>query len=322
MKKTKAIVVTGPTATGKTRFAVRLALRFNGEIIAADSRQVYKGLDIGSGKDIEEYRIGDTQIKYHLIDVADPSEEYNLMQYRADFANAFKNILQDGKLPFIVGGSPLYISAIINNYELIGGPRDERLRENLAALSNEQLADMLRVMSEDSTKAIDIRNRNRLLRTIEKLSSKNVSQFEKIDANWLLIGTYLHRKVVHEKIRQRLETRLKNGMIDEVANLQKSGLSWEKLERFGLEYKWIAMYLQGKITFDEMKNILEAKIRQFAKRQDIWFRKLEREGWKIYWMNPEDLTAASELISRFLAGEELPEPAFKISEIFYPDKNF
>lgn len=316
----KGIIITGPTASSKTRTGVRLARYFNGEIISADSRQIYKRLDIGSGKDIQEYSSDSGIIPYHLIDVADPDEEYNLQRFQLDFTQAFNIVTDIGKIPFVIGGSALYISSIINRYSLSGGPPDDAIRDGLKDKSNHEILEMIG-KTGGKADTIDVNNRNRLIRIYERLSSGKIAESAAPEAEWLIIGTYLHRSQIHEKIKERLEIRLSKGMIEEVDNLHASGISWEKLEYFGLEYKYIALYLQEKIDFYTMKTTLEAKIRQFAKRQDIWFRKLENQGWKIHWKDPEKYNEIKKLVSLFLQDRQLPEPELRLSEIFYGPKS-
>ena len=244
IKKIKIAVITGPTATGKTALAVELAKEFSGEIISVDSRQVYRGMDIGSGKDLAEY--GD--IPYHLIDIADPAADtYNLFEFCSDAFAAIEDISSRGKLPILCGGTALYLNALLQSYHLPGGKLPER-------------------------------------RTGEPRTRQNgtepafVPPFE-LDA--LVMGVYFPRKTVRARIEARLDARFASGMIDEVKTLHDSGVPYEKLEFFGLEYREIARYLQNLCTFEEMRETLLNRIRQFAKRQDIFFRKIERSGQEI-----------------------------------------
>ena len=316
--KIKILTVTGPTATGKTSLAVRLAREFAGEIVSADSRQVYRGLDIGSGKDLSEY--GD--VPYHLIDIADPgTEEYNLKEFSADVMKSVANIASRGALPVICGGSALYVNAVLRGYELPGGPPDTDYRNSLKAMSLDDLNDTLKQLSLPAWQDLhDKENPNRLIRAIEKIrslssSGKTQSAFELVP---LVIAPYYTRAEVHERIKKRLEQRFGEGMIDEVKALHEKGVSWEKLEYFGLEYRYIAFYLQGKLaSFNELKEQLLAKIRGFAKSQDIWFRKMEREGLDIYWIRAGDFDEARSLVTKFLAGEALPPPALRLKDILY-----
>ncbi len=314
--KNKAVMMTGPTACGKTRLAARLASRFGAEILGVDSRQVYRGLDLGSGKDLSEYNVDGKPIPYHMIDIAGPNEIYDLQNYCIRFRDIFLDIANRGLLPIACGGSPLYVSAIINRYDFPGGPRNEGLRSELASLDEEKLASRLSQNGAHPAES-DLKNRNRLIRRIERGVSQDTRSVLPVEAEWLMIGVRLERSEIHRRIESRLEARLAEGMLEEIRILHMDGVSWEKLEYFGLEYKWGALCLQDKISFDEMKETLKSKIRQFAKRQDIWFRKLENQGWKIHWMRPEEYERAENLVSLFLESETLPEPAFKISETFY-----
>jgi tRNA dimethylallyltransferase len=314
-KKIKIIVVVGPTATGKTKLAVDLARKYNGEIISADSRQVYRGLNIGSGKDIDEYG----SVPYHLIDIVGPAEDYNLMRFRSDVPGIILEIDSRGHIPVIAGGSALYINSILSEYSLRGGAPAPDLRESLECLETTEILGMLKNESEDACKSINEQNnRNRVIRYLEKIKNNgcDVEPFP-FTPQYLIIGVFFNRKDVHARIGERLDLRLENGMVAEVENLHNQGLSWEKLEFFGLEYRYVAYYLQGKLSFVEMRKKLLEKIRQFAKRQDIWFRKMEREGKRIYWVKEGALSQAEALSDAFLESREMPEPEIRISEIYY-----
>ncbi len=320
----KNIIVTGPTATGKTHLAVFLAKRFNGEIISADSRQVYRRLDIGTGKDIEEYGRGSDAVPYHLIDIVDPDVEYNLMRFRQDAPRAIADIYANKKLPIIAGGTPLYIDSLISDYELEGGATDKNLR---TSLKQQEIPELLEILKKESPSDWDnlqeSSNQNRIVRAIEKVRVASIEDAVALepDTEWLILGVYFHRKDVHKRIELRLDQRLANGMVEEIEELhRKYGLSWERLEFLGLEYRYIAYYLQKKLTFDEMRDKLLIKIRQFAKRQDIWFRKMEREGHTIHWIPNGDAEKSAKLVERFLNNEQLPPSEIKISEINYGRK--
>ena len=317
-EKIKILTVTGPTATGKTSLAVRLAHEFRGEIVSADSRQVYRGLDIGSGKDLSEY--GD--IPYHLIDIADPvTDEYNLKEFAADALNAVSDISSRGAFPVICGGSALYVNAVLRGYELPGGPPDLDYRNTLKSMSLEELNNALKALSFTVWEDLhDKDNPNRLILAIEKARSLSVSgkTESSIELVPLVIAPYYTRKNVHERIKARLEQRFEEGMVDEVKTLHDKGLSWEKLEYFGLEYRYIAFYLQGKLTsFNELKEQLLAKIRGFAKSQDIWFRKMERSGLVIHWIEKGDYEQSAKLIEDFLNHRQLPQPKIRLNDIRY-----
>ena len=278
-KRIKVAVVTGPTATGKTALAVKLAKQFDGEIISVDSRQVYKGLDIGSGKDIEEYE----NVPYHLIDIADPAKEvYNLARFCRDAFAAIDDITRRGKLPILCGGTALYLLALLDGYTLPGGELPPRCSGQPRIKQNQN--------QENSF----------------------IPPFA-LDA--LLLGVYFPRAQVRERIKIRLDKRLEQGMIEEEKRLVESGVTLQQLEFFGLEYREMALYLAGKQTLSEMRDILLNKIRQFAKRQDIFFRKMEREGHVIHWLKQGDSAEASELIKLFLQNKPLPPVEFKLCDI-------
>lgn len=320
LKKNKNIIITGPTATGKTHLAVEIARKFAGEIISVDSRQVYRGLDIGTGKDIEEYGSGKNAVPFHLIDVVDPNEDYNLLRFRQDVPRILAEIHQRDHLPIITGGTPLYIDSLISDYEMHGGPPDEDLRNSLNELDNRTL---LKLLHEEFPKAYeDLKegnNRKRMIRSLERARATRNAKIPIIPAEteWLILGVYLHRKEVHQRIEQRLGARLNSGMVEEVEQLHANGVSWKRLEFFGLEYKYISQYLQRILTYAEMREQLLIKIRQFAKRQDIWFRKMERAGHIIHWLPKGKVEQASAIIELFLAGKPVPEPEIRISEINY-----
>jgi len=314
-KKIKIIVVLGPTATGKTKLAVRLARKFNGEIISADSRQVYRGLNIGSGKDIDEYG----NVPYHLIDIVSPSEDYNLMRFRSDVPGIILEIDSRRHVPVMAGGSALYVNAILSEYSLRGAAPAPDFRESLKCLSTKEILETLKGESEDAYKSVNGQNnRNRIIRYLEK-NKNNTSQAEPLPfaPEYLLIGVFFGRKEVHSRIEERLDLRIKNGMVAEVENLHNQGIPWERLEFFGLEYRYVACYLQGKLSFIEMRKKLLEKIRQFAKRQDVWFRKMEREGKRIYWVKEGNAGQAEALVDAFLKNQEIPCPEIRISEIYY-----
>ncbi len=278
----KVVAVTGPTATGKTALAVHLAEKFGGEVVSIDSRQVYRGMDLGTGKDLEEYG----SVPYHLIDIVNPGDEYNLACFLHDAFAAIADIVNRGRLPVLCGGSAMYLDALLKGYRLPGAALPRNLDEP-------------RVRQERS----------------------QASSFEPpfaLDA--LTIGVYFPRETVRSRIEKRLDSRLAQGMIEEVANLHAAGTGYGRLEFFGLEYREVACYLQGKCSYGEMRSELLNKIRQFAKRQDIFFRKMEREGTVIHWLKEGNRLEAEALTEKFLAGEPLPEPEMQLSNIFYGKK--
>lgn len=314
----KAIIITAPTATGKTRLAVQLARLFNGEIISADSRQVYRGLDYGTGKDLDEYKEGGDSVPYHIIDVVDPNEEYSLFQWREDYLKALKNIVSKNKLPIICGGTPLYLDMLLRDYELAGDKRDKAQEEELLKKSLDELINILKEKSSVIYDKTDLTQKERVIRGIQIAESQDSKPLEALpEVDFLVIGPYWHRKVIHQRIESRLEARWLP-MIDECERLLKEGVPHERLQWFGLEYRAVSRFLLGEISKEQAFEELLIRIRKFAKRQDIWFRKIEKSGTDIHWIDGQDkLPEVEELVKIFLAGGSLPEPEIKISEITY-----
>ncbi len=293
------IVLLGPPAVGKTALAVSMALRLGGEILSADSRQVYRGLDIGSGKDLCEFTVteqdGSTRsVPYHLIDITDLTVEYNVFSYQRDFYRAFGDVRSRRKLPVIVGGTGMYLDAIVRGYEMTEVPDDAELREKLSGLSMEELGALLLRIKPDLHNRSDLTERPRLVRAIEIETYKSRSLPGKTavrpDIRPLVLGTTFDRGTLRRRIASRLRRRFSAGLTEEVAALHegRNGLppaSWERLERLGLEYRFVAEYLQGRIPDkDELFRKLNTAIGQFAKRQETWFRGMERKGVVIHWI--------------------------------------
>ena len=317
-----ALVITGPTATGKTKLAVHLARRFGGEIISADSRQVYRHMDLGTGKDLDEYGDGADRVPCHLLDVVEPQEDFHLKKFIELALAAMDGIRSRNRLPVIAGGTPLYVNALIRGYDLPGGEPDPQLREELQSLSHEQLMARLQaVATPEFLKRVDITQDKRIIRAIEIALSPQAEPIhaEPLD-NPLVIAPYYPRKTVRERIEIRLDERLKLGLVEEVRMLHQNGVSWEKLDWFGLEYRYVSRYLKNELTFDQMRTELLAKIRHFCKSQDIWFRKMEREGIAIHWLPEGDTAMAESLVARWLAHEPLPEPSIRLADITYSTK--
>jgi tRNA dimethylallyltransferase len=290
------ITILGPTASGKTRLAVRLAKDLNGEIISADSRQVYRGMDIGTGKDIEDYIIDGSQIEYHLIDIIDPEDEFNLFEFKRKFYQIFDLITLKGKLPFLAGGTGLYISSIIQNYKLKKADFTSDRAEELRRFSLNKLQDILISKRSDLHNKSDLSNKERIIRAIliEEAESEEKGNIPVIDS--VVIGIKVERETIKKRITDRLKKRLNTGMIEEVENLIKSGVSFERLDYFGLEYRYIGLYLKGELNYDDMFRKLNHAIHNFAKRQMTWFRKMEREGIIINWIEAEDYIKAKQII--------------------------
>jgi tRNA dimethylallyltransferase len=306
-KKTKVLVILGPTASGKTSLGVRLARKYNGEIISADSRQVYRGMDIGSGKDLAEYLVDGQAIPYHLIDVVDPQTEFNLADYQKLAFVAIEDISKRGCLPIIVGGSGLYLQAVVDNYNLSAIKPDVKKRSLLDSLSREQLFARLEKLKPEFAGQLnnsDKNNPRRLVRYLEILETDE-SAPPKIESpyDFLLLGLDWPDDILRERIKQRIITRLENeDMIGEVSRLQTDGLSWQRLCSFGLEYKFISYYLLDKLSYEEMIEKLSIASYRFAKHQKTWFRRWEKQGRKIEWV--KDKIEAENLINQYFGSSE------------------
>lgn len=281
--------IVGPTASGKTSLAVRLALAFDGEIISADSRQVYRGMDIGTGKDLGEYDVDGRQIPCHLIDIVEAGYKYNVFEYQSDFLRVWDDCRKRGVMPVLCGGSGLYVEAVLKGYKLLAVPVNEELRAALSGMSLQQLSDRLATYKKlHNTTEID--TPKRAIRAIEIEEYYRTHPYEEKDfpqINSLIVGVDVSREVRRERITRRLHERLENGMLDEVRRILDSGVPAEDLIYYGLEYKYLTLHLTGKLTYDEMVSQLNVAIHQFAKRQMTWFRKMEREGFDIRWLSAE-----------------------------------
>ena len=286
------ITVLGPTASGKTRFAVQLADRLGAEIISGDSRQVYRRMDLGTGKDLDDYRIGDRSVPYHLIDIVEPGTKYNVFEYQRDFLEAYNHIHQRGRKAVLCGGTGLYIESVLRAYRLSPVPQNPELRERLADKSLEELTALLATY-KSLHNTTDVDTAQRAIRAIEieeyyRQTPLDRRPFPKIES--LTLGVDVSREVRRERISQRLRKRLDEGMCGEVERLLAEGIKPEDLIYYGLEYKYVTLYVMGQITFDEMAQQLEIAIHQFAKRQMTWFRGMERRGTPILWIRlGEDL---------------------------------
>ena len=289
MKDYNCIVVLGPTAVGKTSIGVALANHFDGEVISADSRQTYCKLDIGSGKDICEYQVDGKKIPYHLIDIVSLPSEYNVYNYQQDFYKVFKDVISRGKMPVIVGGTGMYLDAIIRDYQLVILPENEKLHQELLNTPLEELAArLLKEQPELHTKC-DLLEKDRVIKALEIIEAKkngvDSTSVDRPEIKPLIIGTTLERPQIWENISIRLQERLDNGMLEEVQSIHDSGITWERLEKLGLEYRYCSLFLQGKIpSKQELFEKLFIAIRQFAKRQETWFRMMEKNGVKINWL--------------------------------------
>ena len=286
------ITILGPTASGKTPVAAHLAAESGGEVISADSRQVYRRMDIGTGKDLEDYVVDGQPIPYHLIDIREPGTKYNLFEYQQDFFDVYEAIRHRGTVPILCGGTGLYIEAVLKGYKLSPVPQNQELRDRLEGKSLGELTEMLVGLKAQSGSNMhnktDVDSCQRAIRAIE-IETYNLEhptprrELPSVDS--LIIGIDIDRELRREKITRRLKSRLENGMVDEVKALLNEGIPAENLIYYGLEYKFVTEYLTGQSTYDEMFTRLEIAIHQFAKRQMTWFRGMERRGFVIHWID-------------------------------------
>lgn len=297
------IVILGTTASGKTELAAKLAYDLQGEIISADSRQVYKNMDIGTGKDLSRYIINGKQIPYHLIDIVDPESEFNLFEFQGRFYKIFRDLMEKRILPILAGGTGLYLESVLTWYNMPEAPLDQELRKDLNRKSKGELREILTALKPHLHNKTDLDDPERLIRAIEIERARNIKVRDQqgkpyIDA--LIFGIHWERAALRQRITLRLKERLEQGMIQEVMKLHTVGLTWTKLESFGLEYRYISQYLQNKITLDEMTNKLGTAIHQFAKRQETWFRRMEKKGIVINWLQGNDYALLKEKVTKFL----------------------
>jgi tRNA dimethylallyltransferase len=285
-----ALVILGATATGKTRLGVDLARRLGGEILSADSRQVYRGLDLGTGKDLEEYGQGGATVPYHLIDLVEPGEEYNLFRFRQDCHLACRDVWARGRIPVVVGGTGLYLAALLHGYEVVAVERNEELRCRLAGLDQAALVSRLLATGHRPHNTTDLEDRERTLRALEiALHRDGHAPSLPALARPLVLGTRWPRATLLERIRQRLRERLDAGLVEEVEGLHRAGVPWTRMEQLGLEYREVARFLQGQTrNRNDLFQKLAAAIGRFAKKQESWWRRLEREGVAITWLDPSD----------------------------------
>ena len=303
MKK-NLIVILGPTASGKTALAVRLAADVHGEIISADSRQVYRGMDIGTGKDLSEYQTEKGSVPVHLIDIIEPQQEFNVFEFQKRFYEIYNSLLHKQVLPVLVGGTGIYLESVLTDYDLPAALPDRRLRDEMAGKSLAELQEILLSMKPALHNKTDLEDRERLIRKIEIEKARQKTSGESLEKPFLnaaIFGIHWERDVLRQRIAQRLTKRIEEGMIEEVSRLRSQGLSWERLDSFGLEYRYVAMYLQNKITLYEMTSRLQIAIGQFAKRQMTWFRRMEKKGVKIEWISGDNYADLHCRVLKFLS---------------------
>lgn len=287
MNNYELITILGPTASGKTALAAALAARLDTEIISADSRQLYRGMDIGTGKDLADYVVDGKSIPYHLIDICDPGYKYNVFEYQHDFFRVFTSLRERGLVPILCGGTGLYIEAVLKGYKLLDVPPNPALRERLREKSLPELEILLASYKVLHNKT-DVDSVQRAIRAIEieefyRTQAPDVREYAPL--NSLLVGVAIDRELRREKISKRLRARLDEGMVDEVRRILSNGVAPEDLIYYGLEYKFLTLYIIGKLTYEEMVSQLEIAIHQFAKRQMTWFRGMERRGCTIHWLD-------------------------------------
>ena len=276
------IVILGATASGKTKLAVRLARDMGSEIISADSRQVYRGMDIGTGKDLSEYLVDGAAIPYHLINIVDPDYEFNVFEYRQIFSLCFSDISSRGLIPIMVGGTGLYIESIIKGYRMLEVPENPTLRRELENEDMQKMVERLLKLNPAVHNTTDLLDRKRLIRAIEILEYTKEREIDREPTIPrilpLVIGIRWERSILRQRITNRLKERLSSGMVDEVKKLNASGIGWDKLNYFGLEYRYVSLYLRGEMSYSDMFHKLNTRIHQFAKKQETWFRHMEKNG--------------------------------------------
>jgi len=294
------LVVLGPTASGKTRLAVQLARALGGEILSADSRQVYRGLDIGAGKDLVDYTEGGAPVPYHLIDIADLGDEYSVYHYQRDCFRTWEDVTARGRLPIIAGGTGLYLDAVLRGYRMVDAPEHPALRACLALMDDAALAEELHTLKPAQHNTTDTLDRARTIRAIEIATHEREHAPEPgPPIRALILGAEWPREVLRERIAARLRERLDGGLIEEVEALHAGGVPWERLDLLGLEYRFVAAFLRGEIrSRNDLFQKLNAAIAQFAKRQDTWFRRMERNGAAIHWVPEARYNAARDLLRK------------------------
>jgi len=301
----KLLVILGPTASGKTKFAVQLASQYSGEIVSADSRQIYKGMDIGTGKDLDEYKYKNKIIPYHLIDILDPATDYSVFQFKDDFFKSYDQIIKKNNLPILCGGTGFYIESVLLDYDMPHVGPNQDLREKLEKKDINELTKLLIDLDDSMYDEKFHITKRRIIRSIEIIKSDYKKTHHNITNrnidNPLILGLQVDRPEVLEKIKVRLIERLENGMINEVKSLIENGMTLDRLKYFGLEYKFIGQHLFNELSYDEMVEKLNFAINQFSKRQMSFFRRMEKRGLKIHWLSQQDESKAHKLIKAYLS---------------------
>lgn len=298
------IVILGPTASGKTSLAARLASELDSEIISADSRQVFRGMDIGTGKDLDEFVVNGENIPHHLIDIIDPTDEFSVYDFQRLFYDLFEDLISREVVPVLVGGTGLYIDSVLSGYSMQKVPVNEELRTELERVDLNSIVDRLKILKPDLHNTTDLFEKERAIRALEIAIFEQDSVASRADRPEivpLVFGTRWDRQILRERITTRLQERLESGMIEEVERLHSEGISWEKLDYFGLEYRYIGQYLQGKLNRNDMFQKLNSAIHKFAKRQETWFRRMERHGINIHWIDNADYDQLKEIADNELA---------------------
>lgn len=303
LQKLQLLAVVGPTASGKTSLSAKIAERYIGEIISADSRQIYKGMDIGTGKDLDEYYLNGKKIPYHLINIITPNTDYSVYQFQKDFFKVYDIICLNKSLPILCGGTGLYIESVLLNYDLKEVSPNYRLRKKLEKIDHNTLIQNLKEINIELHNKTDLSTKKRTIRALEIARYKNLtSKSIENNINFCVIGIKPERKLLKKNITRRLKSRLKNGLIEEVKNLLKLELSHDRLNYFGLEYKYIGHYLSGNLNYNDMYQKLNTAIHQYSKRQMTFFRRMEKRGIHINWINEPNMQHVERILAKYYQG--------------------
>ena len=303
LQKLQLLAIVGPTASGKTSLSAKIAERYIGEIISADSRQIYKGMDIGTGKDLDEYYLNGKKIPYHLINIITPNTDYSVYQFQKDFFKAYDIICLNKSLPILCGGTGLYIESVLLNYDLKEVSPNYRLRKKLEKIDHNTLIQNLKEINIELHNKTDLSTKKRTIRALEIARYKNLtSKSIENNINFCVIGIKPERKLLKKNITRRLKSRLKNGLIEEVKDLLKLELSHDRLNYFGLEYKYIGHYLSGNLNYNDMYQKLNTAIHQYSKRQMTFFRRMEKRGIHINWINEPNMQHVERILAKYYQG--------------------